>query len=141
MPYKEMELLVLPSIENIEEILKDIPLKLTKGHYFCLEFRFKDNQATILHKGVDIKTFSLVWLSSYWASRDLATAVKIYLDNFKVANTFVEQCTSKITDSMNFVLNDIPCPDTYYIEGGGIMEHIEDIENVCGYPMIIKDTK
>ncbi|MCK9368401.1 hypothetical protein M0R04_00265 [Candidatus Dojkabacteria bacterium] len=138
---KKIELLVLPSIQNIEEIIKGIPIVLTKANYSSLEFRFKDNAVSILHKGRDIKSFSLVWLSSSWYSRDLATTVKLYLDNYNVPNTFVEQSTSKITDNMNFVLNGIPCPNTYYMKKSKIMRHLEDIEAVCGYPMIMKDSK
>lgn len=140
-PQKDIELLVLPSIENIEEIIKDIPVKLTKAYYSSLEFRFKNNNVSILHKGSDINTFSLVWLSSHWTSRDLATSVKLYLDRYEIPNTFVEQSTSKITDNMNFVLNDIPCPNTYYVDSSEIMEHIEDIEEVCKYPLIMKDSR
>ncbi len=138
---KEIELLVLPSIENIDEIIKGIPVKLTKARFSSLEFRFKDNAVSILHKGRDIKTFAAVWLSSSWRSRDLATTVKLYLDNFKVPNTFVEQSTSKITDNMNFVINKIPCPDTYYVMKSKIMNHLDDIESVCGYPLIMKESK
>lgn len=138
---KQIELLVLPSIQNIEEISKDIPVKITKGYYSGLEFCFKNNKASILYKGRDIKTFSLVWLSSFWGSRDLATTVQLYLDHFKIPNTFVEQSTSKITDSMNFVLNKIPFPDTYYIDNTEISEHINDIEKICSYPLIMKDVK
>ncbi len=138
---KSIDLLVLPSIENIEAIVKDIPVNLTKAFYCNLEFRFKNNAASILYKGRDIKTFSLVWLSSYWATRDLATTVKLYLDSFNIPNTYVEQSTSKLTDNMNFVLNDIPSPDTYYIESTNVIAHVKDIEATCGYPMIVKDTK
>ena len=138
---KAIELLVLPSIQNIEEITRGIPIELTKASYSSLEFRFEDSCVSILHKGRDIKTFSLVWLSSSWSSRDLATTVKLYLDNYNVPNTFVEQSTSKITDNMNFVLNGIVCPNTYYMKKSKIMNHLTDIESVCGYPMIMKDSK
>ena len=138
---KEIELLVLPPIKHIDEIIKDLPVKLTKAYYSSLELCIKDNKVSILHKGRDIKTFSAVWLSSYWTTRDLATTVKLYLDNFKVPNTFVEHSTSNVTVYMNFVLNGIPCPNTYYLERSKIMNHLENIENTCGYPLIMKDTK
>ncbi|MHC1716812.1 MAG: RimK family alpha-L-glutamate ligase [Candidatus Dojkabacteria bacterium] len=139
--YKELELLVLPPTENIEEIIKDLPIKLTKAYYASLEFHFKDNIATILHEGRDIKTFSFVWLSSTWYTRDLATTVKLYLEKNNVPHSFVEQNTSKITDTMNFVLNEIPYPDTYYIESSKAMERLDEIEEICGYPMIMKSSK
>jgi biotin carboxylase len=141
MDKKVIELLVLPPTENIEEITKDISVEVTKAYYSFLEFCFKNNEAIILYKGRDIKTFSFVWLSSSWETRDLATTVKLYLEKNEIPHSFVEQSTSKITDSMNFVLNGIPYPDTYYVETFETLKHLDAIESICGYPLIMKDSK
>ena len=138
---KKIELLVLPSVENIDDIVNDLDVILTKAYYSSIQFIFKDNEVKILANGRDINTFDFVWLSSYWATRDLAMCVELYLDRFKVKHTYIEKATSKITDSMVFLLNDIICPDTYYVEDTNILDHIETIEDTCGYPMIMKDTK
>ncbi|MEA3357759.1 MAG: hypothetical protein U9Q67_04990 [Patescibacteria group bacterium] len=140
----QTDLLVLTSIENIEEIVKDFSpsVKLTKGHYFDLEFHFKDNKVQLLHCGRDIKDFSTVWLSSFnWGSRDLAYAVKLYLDHFNTPHTFVEKSTSKITDQFAFVFGGIPTPNTFFINRHNITDYADIIEKTCGYPMVIKDIK
>lgn len=138
---KRKEILVLPPVENIDEIVKDMNVKVTKAYYSSLEFCFKKNTVSVLHKGRDIKSFSFVWLSSSWNTRDLATAVKIYLEKNNVPHSFVEQSTSKITDSMHFVLNKIPYPSTYYVESFETKDFFNQIEKTCGFPLIMKDSK
>jgi glutathione synthase/RimK-type ligase-like ATP-grasp enzyme len=138
---KKFDLLVLPPIENIDEIIKNMPIKITKAYYKSLEFCFEDSSVKILHEGRDLKTFSFVWLSSSWETRDLATAVKLYLERNNIAHSFVEQSTSKITDSMSFVLNKIPYPNTYYVETADTLNNLDSIEKICGFPLIMKDSK
>ena len=137
------DLLVLPSVGSIEEIVKDIPknINLTKGRYNNLAFNFKSNEVQLLHRGKDIKQFSTVWLSSIWGSRDLAYGVNLYLDHFNTPHTFVEKTVSKITDQVTFILGGIETPDTFFIDRPDITNHVDIIEETCGYPMIIKDTK
>lgn len=136
-------LLVLPNIENIDEIIGEngSTINLTKGHFYNLEFRFKNNNAELLLNGMNIKDFSSVWLSSFWRSRDLAYAVKLYLDHFKTPHTYVEKSTSKITDQLYFVFNDILTPDLFFVDTPDITKYIEKIEDICSYPLIIKDIK
>ncbi len=141
MDIKKKELLVLPPVENIDEIIKDMSVVVTKAYYSSLEFSFKNNKVSVFHKGRDIKSFSFVWLSSSWDTRDLATAVKIYLEENNVPHSFVEQSTSKITDSMYFVLNKIPYPCTYYVETSETAKFFNEIEKTCGFPLIMKDSK
>lgn len=137
------DILILPTIENIDEIVKGLPnpIDFTKGSFKRVEFGFKDKKVQFLHKGVDLKDFSSVWLSASWGSRDLAYAVKLYLDHFEVPHTYVEKCTSKITDQVKFALNSISSPDTFFVNTQNIADYIEKIEEVCSYPLIIKDTK
>lgn len=141
MPNKQ-NLLVLPAVQNIEEIIKGIstPIELTKGSYKDLEFIFKNDLISLMLNGIDIKDFSNVWLSSSWGSRDLAYAVKLYLDHFNTSHTFVEKACSKITDQMIFSFNSISTPSTFFIDSPDITNYIEIIEKTCGYPLIIKDT-
>ncbi len=141
MEVRKKELLVLPPVENIDEIIKDMSVVVTKAYYSSLEFRFEKDSVSVLHEGRDIKSFSFVWLSSSWNTRDLATAVKIYLEKNNVPHSFVEQSTSKITDSMHFVLNGIPYPSTYYVESFETERFFNEIEKTCGFPLIMKDSK
>lgn len=136
-------LLVLPAVEHVEEVVKGLSstMKFTKGSFGKLEYIFKGNNVQLLHDGIDIKNYSSVWLSSFWRSRDLSYAVKLYLDHHKVQYTFIEKATSKITDQIVFALNELLAPDTFFADMADINEHIERIEEVCGYPLIVKDTQ
>jgi len=138
-----LELLVLPTIERIDEIVQGISkdISLTKGNLQKIEFIFKNNEVKLSHKGLDLKGFSLIWLSSFWNSRDIGYAVKLYLDHFNVKHTFVEKSTSKITDQVKFCLNNILIPDTFFVSTKDISKYIERIENICEYPLVIKETK
>lgn len=139
----KIDILVLPSIENISEIVKGINknIHLTKGYYHNLEHRIQDSQIQLLHKGKDIKEFSTVWLSSFWGLRDLAYAVKLYLDYFHTPHTYVEKTTSKISDQLIFVIKDIRTPNTFFINRRDIADYTDEIEKTCGYPLVIKETK
>jgi len=139
----KINLLVLPAIEKIDEIAKGISnsIDITKGSFSRVEFRFKNNRVQLLHKGVDLKDFSSVWLSSFWGSRDLAYAVKLYLDHFGTPHAYIEKSTSKVSDQVKFTLNSILVPDTFFINTHNISDYIEKIEEVCSYPLVIKDTK
>jgi hypothetical protein len=134
-------LLALPAIKNIEEVIKGLamPIELTKGSYRKLEFRFKNNVVSLIHNGIDIKQYSHIWLSSSWTTRDLAYAAKLYLKEFHIPHTFVEKVTSKVTDQMKFILSGIVTPDTFYVDTAHILKHLDTIETICGYPLIIKD--
>jgi len=136
-------LLILPSVENIEEMVKGISnsIDFTEGKFSRVEFIFKDNEVQLLYEGVDLRKFSSVWLSSFWGSRDLAYAVKLYLDHFEIQHTYVEKSVSKITDQVEFVLNNIVVPDTFFVDTRNITDYIEKIEKICSYPLVIKDIK
>lgn len=134
-------ILVLPTIHNIEEVIAGLSAKykLTKGRFSQLEYILKDGKVLLRHAGRDIKEFSNVWLSSYWRSRDLAYAVKLYLTHNEISHTYVEKATSKLTDQMIFALNKLPIPNTFYIDDEDISNHIDTIGDICSYPLIIKD--
>jgi glutathione synthase/RimK-type ligase-like ATP-grasp enzyme len=140
---KKIKLLVLPSIPNIQQVIDKFsyPVDLTKGKFDDLEIVFKEKQVKILHKGVDLKEFSFVWLSSYWKFRDLAHAIHLYLKQNNIPSAYVEKNTSKLTDHINFSLKNIDSPDTLFMSIKNIKNNLSSIKKVCGYPLIIKDVK
>lgn len=139
-PFK---LLCLPTVKDIEKVLArfPFPINLTKGNFKELEFIFHKKNTKILYNGINLTNFDFIWLSSYWDSRDLAYAVKLYLDKTKTKTTIAEKSTSKITDQMIFSLNGIPVPDSLFLGEKPIKDSLAQIKKVCGYPLIIKDTK
>ena len=143
MAKKPFKLLCLPAVANIQEVIKRFspPIRLTKGSFKNLIFTFQPKKIKILHNGFNLTNFSFVWLSSFWNDRDLAYAVKLYLDHSKIPATYVEKNTSKLTDHMIFGLNKIPAPDTFFINSHDIKNNLEQIKKICGYPLIIKDIK
>jgi glutathione synthase/RimK-type ligase-like ATP-grasp enzyme len=137
----QIGLLVLPTINNIEEIIKGLsmPVLLTKGSYKMLEFRIKNNELSLIHNEVDIKNYENIWLSSSWNTRDVAYAANLYLERFNTPHTYVEKVTSKITDMVQFIINGITMPDTFFVDLPDISRYVHTIEAICGYPLIIKD--
>jgi len=119
----------------------DAPINLVRGDYQKLEFIFQNQSLEILHQGVDLNSFSFVWLSSNWNNRGSAYGVELYLKKFGVLASKVEKNTSKITDYIVFALHNIPIPDTYFIDSREIKKSLGKIKEVCGYPLIVKDTK
>lgn len=140
---KKINLLVLPSVQNIDEIIENnlSKINLTKGHFKDIQLKVIDNSIEFLHLGINLDTFDTVWLSSFWRSRDLAYGVSIYLNSKNITHTFVEQSTSKITDQINFSIHGINSPNTFFSNSTNLINYIKEIENTCGYPMIIKDIK
>ncbi|HBI17074.1 MAG TPA: hypothetical protein DDY52_02910 [Candidatus Moranbacteria bacterium] len=143
MKEKNFELLILPSVPNIKQVVEKLPLdiKFTKGMFKNLEIIFANNEIKITHKGIDLKNFSFIWLCSAWSSRDLAYAVNLFLQRNNIPSTEVEKGTSKLTDQMLFSLNNIPTPNTLFLGSKSIGKFISQIGDTCGYPLIIKDIR
>ncbi|MCX6811519.1 MAG: hypothetical protein NT039_02410 [Candidatus Berkelbacteria bacterium] len=143
MAKKTFNLLCLPSFENIEQMLDrfSFPIKLTKGGFKDLEFIFQDKGVKVLHQGIDLASFSFVWLVFSWKSRDLAYAIKLYLDHSNVHSTYVEKSTSKRSDNMIFALGGIETPNMLFLSRIDIKKSLAKIGKICGYPLIIKDIK
>lgn len=139
----ETRLLILPSLKGFDEIVGGINTEVdfTKGSYDKIEFRFSHNSMKILHEDTDLREYSFVWLSSFWDSRDLAYAIKLYLDFHQVPHTYVEKCTSKITDQVSFSLSRISSPNTVFVDSQNLDDYIEKVERACKYPLIVKDIK
>ncbi|MDD3773722.1 MAG: hypothetical protein PHW50_00315 [Patescibacteria group bacterium] len=138
-----LNLLCLPSVKGIDQVLKKFlfPINLVEGNFENLAFVFQKNKIKILYKNIDLKSFDFIWLSSFWDSRDLAYAVKLYLKKFKIASTYVEKSTSKLTDQMFCSLAGLPVPDTLFLGVKDITSSLKQIKTICDYPLIIKDTK
>ncbi len=143
MPKKLFSLLCLPATKSSRQVIKKFPfpINLTEGTYTDLELVFQKGAAKALYKGVDMSTFSFVWLTSDWASRDLAYALRLYFENTKTPHSTVEKSPSKVTDAMAFALNNLPIPDTVFVSRVNSKKSIPLIEQVCGYPLVIKDIK
>lgn len=143
MKEKKFKLLVLPSVHNMQQVVNkfSFPVELTKGQLKNLEVVFQNGKLSIFHKGVDLKTFSFVWLCSSWRTRDLAYAIKLYLDQNSVPSTHVEKGTSKLTDQIALSICGLSTPDTLFIGHKKVEECFAQIKKVCGFPLIVKDVK
>lgn len=141
-PQENFTLLSLPTVLNTQHVIKKFPfpITLTKGRYENTVFSIRKGELKIFHDTVDIGTFSFVWLSSGWSQRDLAYAVNLYLNHTKTPHSYVEKNSSKITDYAIFSLNSLPIPDTIFVNRRMIEKNISLIKEVCGFPLIIKDT-
>lgn len=140
---KPFNLLILPSVENMRQVIDKfaLPVKLTAGSYANIEMTFVNGQVSVTHDGVDLRNFSFVWLSSAWKMRDIAYAVRLYLERHGIPHTKVEKGTSKLTDIMTFALNGVAIPDTFFSGRTGIERVPTAMRKACGYPLIVKDTK
>lgn len=140
---KIFKLLVLPAVKNVSQAVEKLPypIDLAKGSFRDLEISFQEKGVTINHKGLDLKDFSFVWLSSSWVSRDIAYAIRLYLKSVKIQHSYVEKGTSKITDHMLFALNNIKTPNTLFLGHNKIEKSLDKIQEICGYPLVVKDTK
>ncbi len=143
MKEKKFRLLVLPAFFDMKHVLEkfSFDIELTKGKFNQLEIIFSGGKMRILHEGVDLKKFSFVWLCSSWADRDLAYAVRLYLNQNNIPNTYVEKGTSKLTDQLILSSIGVACPNTLFIDYRCVEKYLDRIRAVCGYPLIIKDTK
>lgn len=143
MSKKPFTLLSLPAAKNTRQAIKKFPfpIELTKGKYSNLKFTFHKGIIQALYETIDIHTFSFVWLSSGWNHKDLAYALRLYLESKGTSHSYVEKSPSKITDCMVFALNKLPIPDTVFVSRTSIEENMPIIREVCGYPLIIKDVR
>lgn len=143
MQKKLFTILSLPTVKNTSQIIKkfSFPIELTKGKYRDIEIIFHNSIAHIIHKGTNIKDFSFVWLTSGWNQRDTAYAISLYLQSTKTPHSYAEKNSSKVTDCMVFAINNIPMPDTIFIDRKNIEKSIPLLKEVCGFPLIIKDIR
>ena len=95
----------------------------------------------MLHRGIDTRHFSFVWLTSGWSCRDTAYALRLYFEFTKTPHSYAEKNTSKVTDCMVFSLHGLPIPDTVYVSRANFESSMPLIKKICGYPLIIKDIR
>ena len=142
MKQSDFSLLSLPSTKTTRQVVErfPFPIDLIEGNFKDISFTIRDSKMTILHKKIDIKDLSFVWLSSNWTTRDFAYAIRLYLENSKTPHSYVEKGTSKITDCTTFSFNNLPIPNTVVVVKSMISSQLDLIKDVCGFPLIIKDT-
>ncbi len=140
---KPFTMLSLPTVENTSQIIKKFPfpIELTKGKYRDIEIIFHNSAIDVIHRGVSIKDFSFIWLSSGWNKRDIAYAISLYLRSTKTPHSYAEKNSSKVTDCMVFAINNLPMPDTLFVSRENIEKRIPLLKEVCGFPLIIKDIR
>ncbi|MFA6183605.1 MAG: hypothetical protein WC682_00710 [Parcubacteria group bacterium] len=143
MQKKPFTLLSLPTVKNTSQIIKKFPfpIKLTKGKYKDIEIIFFNSTVKIIHRDSNIKDFSFVWLASGWNQRDIAYAISLYLQATQTPHSYAEKNSSKVTDCMVFALNNLPMPDTVFINRNNIEKNIHLLEKICNFPLIIKDIR
>lgn len=143
MQKKPFTMLSLPTVKNTSQIIKKFPfpIELTKGKYRDIEIIIQNSVAKIIHREIDLKDFSFIWLSSGWNRRDIAYAISLYLQSNKTPHSYAEKNSSKVTDNMVFAINSLPMPDTVFIERKNIEKNIPLLRKVCGFPLIIKDIR
>jgi hypothetical protein len=143
MQKKPFTLLSLPTVKNTSQIIKKFPfpIELTKGKYRDIEIIFHNSTVKIIHHDSDIRDFSFVWLASGWNQRDIAYAISLYLQSTQTAHSYAEKNSSKVTDCMVFAINNLPMPDTVFINKKNIEKNIPLLKEICGFPLIIKDIR
>jgi glutathione synthase/RimK-type ligase-like ATP-grasp enzyme len=136
------KVLILPALNVMKEVAKKYSddHDFTFAKYSELEINFNQTGVKIFHKGVDIRDYDKVWLSSAWSTRDVAYAIGLYLDANNVSHTFSEESSSKVTDQMKLALAGLRSPNTWYSTKRKLASFMDSIERVCNYPMVIKDT-
>jgi hypothetical protein len=139
-PFK---LLSLPTLAGTAEAIKKFPfpVSLTRGSYKNISFILTSKEVKILVNDTLVTNFSFVWLASGWSTRDLAYAMWLYCKAKKIPCSYVEQGTSKISDAMHFALEGIATPATLFVNRVLLAERLDLVKTVCGYPLIIKDSK
>ncbi len=136
--------LVLPAIDNIKEIGEKLGGKaiLHSGYLSDIEITMINGEISVYHKGENIKRYDFVWLTSFWPQYDISYALSLCLEELGVEHTEMEVSVSKLVDFVKFTRSKLPLPRTYFCCSKNITQQkLGLIENTCGYPLIVKDTK
>lgn len=138
----QKRILIIPSVKSLNEIVKKYSkyYDIVLGSFNNIEITFNNDVVSVLFNGEDLKTFDFIWLSSNWTTRSIAYAIDLYLTKYNIKHTNTEKNTSKITDQMLLALSGIKTPDTWCSAKYSITQFTSNIENICNYPMVIKDT-
>lgn len=140
---KKLSLLRIPALNTLNEITNTLPFKIkhTNAELEDLVFIIKNNKLEILLEGKSVTNFDFVWLSSNWDVRDIAYALKQFLDSKNIPSTIAEKTISKLTDHVVFSLNNLNTPNTIFLNIAEAHKHLKIIKKICRYPIIIKDIK
>jgi len=137
--YKFLALGAHSELRSITKVLeKKHDTSLMVAQYRDLEIIIRDGQSEILCKGEDICSFDFVWLKSSWLTRSVAHTVSIHLDKYKVPYTPIEKERSKLVDNIVLMHEGVSIPETYFTPVSSMRKNLSKIEEVCGYPFIIK---
>lgn len=94
----------------------------------------------ISSNNIDLNTYDFVWVSSSWATQEVASAIVLYLDYHQIQHTKIEKSSSKLTDLIKLSLNNIPVPKSWYQRKPLDYSDLTLIKNFLSYPMISKST-
>lgn len=137
------KVLILPAPEKAEESWKYTKnIEVLRGKFKNIEFRFNDH-LVILHKGIDLRKYDFIWLTSLFKSRGMSRAISIYLDHYQIPHTNIAygEGSSKLVDLTHFEINNLPIPHTFFQKKSGLLEKVDEIAKLCGFPLIIKAIK
>lgn len=140
---KTFALLRITATSNTIEVANKFPfpVNMTIGKFRNISIVIHNGTTKILHVDTDLRRFSFVWLTPGWDHRDLGYALWLYLESTQTPHSYAEPSPSKLTDCILFALNNLPVPDTVFVNRRNVEKQLSLIEDVCGFPLIIKDTK
>ncbi|WKZ23964.1 MAG: hypothetical protein QY312_04355 [Candidatus Dojkabacteria bacterium] len=142
---KKPRILVLNPPLKLREVQKKLnsSVRLIRGNYKDIEVIIVNKSVRILHKKKDMRRFDFVWISGSWSKRDIAKSISLYLSHYSCAHTLVEEGSgsSKLVDMVLFALGELPQPRSYYCISSEYSKRLNEIEIVCQFPLIAKDTR
>ncbi|MDD3647927.1 MAG: hypothetical protein PHS44_05530 [Candidatus Dojkabacteria bacterium] len=144
MKRRKKKVLVLPAPDGLKEIRRmyDGEVDIVRGAFKNIQFRF-NHHLSITHKGIDLKDFDFVWVSSLLSTRDMSRSISLYLEHHDVPHTAVNdgEGASKLIDLTHFYLKGLPTPDTFFQQRQNLSSSSVNIESICRFPLVVKDIK
>lgn len=130
---------------SISEVVREWARRFTEKLVWCdlsdFAIVIRDGKVSIHCRNVDLVNFKYVWIQYSWKSNDIAYAIALYLDHYGIPHSHVEPCFSKLVDLVKYGLNEMPVPETFFCFTEDLLKNIYRAEDICGYPMIMKDTR
>lgn len=128
-------------IKTIKPSSETSDLEIVTASLDEVELFINEDKYEVKINDLDIQRFDYVWLTSSWRTRTIAYAVYLYLIEHGISCNEVEPEKSKLTDMIEFALNGLNVPNTYFISKRNIKAKIKSIEDFCEYPFILKPTR
>lgn len=129
------------SLKSIQSKFREEQVDLQIANFEDIFMYIDSNKVNITIKGYDITDFDFVWMKTTWSRKAVAYSIAKYLDFKKISYSTVEYEASKLLDSVILALKNIYIPETIFLPTERITEHIDKIEKLIGYPLVIKPTK